>query len=103
MPPHHPSPSQITFSLSVLVTDNLSSLAKTAPPYLRLSISLFLHSHSGQSRRPVSHSPHHSHPPTLLASASAGNVNCRGGTSALRNGGLGLRAVERCATATEKI
>jgi hypothetical protein len=28
--------------LSVLVTDNLSSLAKMAPPYLRLSTSPFL-------------------------------------------------------------
>jgi hypothetical protein len=54
----------------------------------------------------VSHFPHHSHPPTLLASASAGDVDYQGGTnmaSALRNGGLGQRDVERCATAAEKI
>ncbi|KAJ8595131.1 hypothetical protein M405DRAFT_807727, partial [Rhizopogon salebrosus TDB-379] len=110
---HHPSPSQITFSLSfplkgasVLVTDNLGSLAKTAHPYLCLSTSPFLRSHPGQSRCPVSHFPHHSHPPTLLASASAGDVDYQGGTnmaSALRNGGLGQRDVERCATAAEKI
>jgi hypothetical protein len=60
LPPHHPSPSQITFSLSFPL--NLVATRKMAPPYLHLSTSLFL------CCRPVSHFPHHSRPPMPLAS-----------------------------------